>query len=50
MRSVTNINDRLVVQSELGWAWPGGDRRHEKEDIRLIDPTPRPRRGGRPER
>jgi hypothetical protein len=40
----------VAVQSELGWAWPGGDRLHEIDDSRLVEPTPRPRRGGRPVR
>jgi DNA transposition AAA+ family ATPase len=41
---------QVAVQSELGWATPDGDRLHEIRDVGLVEPTPRPRRGGRPER
>jgi len=40
----------VAVHVELGWVWLGADRLHEIDDSRLVEPTPRPRRGGRPVR
>jgi len=46
-----DLGVRVAVQFELDWAaWLGRVRFDEIEDIRLVEPTPRPRRGGRPER
>lgn len=39
-----------AAQSELGRACAGGDRIQEGEDSRLVETTPRLRRGGRPVR
>jgi len=40
----------VAVHPELGWTWLGPDRLQEIRDIRLVDPTLRPRRGRRPKR